>query len=646
MNLGTISKDLDKLAAAIIAVFSVLVIAYGAIAVNSGSSANNTYYFIFGGLTLVSCLIWLRVRNVVTLQNLDTPPSYELFLLGNVLFFLFLGCAVLSFQFRADVYVRPLTYFIFAALLASALALEVLTSDTKGKSVWLVLTQIIILGCTLQFSESLLFPNVVGDDPWLDQQFTSLLISSGHIPNLGQYATLPSFHLAVASTSLLSGLDYKWSVMLSVELALIITCTLFTFLLGKSLINAKAGLLGGVLLVTANQFANLGFWTIPTTFGGILLLMAVYLLLKSRQQNRPATLIILIIVMAALVTAHTISAMALAVVMISGLIALLLWHRLRRRDVGGSILLSVRVAEIFIVAMFAWWAFVSGSFEAVLALIYTQNAAEYTKITAVNLPGMPLWLQALSAAGICAFVALAAIGCFYMISQRYGNRSAFVLVVMGVIPVLIAFSRAFGAFLVTDRWIFFSQILYAVPLAVTALIVLALFRSTGAKAIVLTSAVAVLTLAMILSPTANLDNHLFGSPTWERQTLTTSELAAVQTTLQKSSGETFSDGMYMYDTSYYFSSAIQYAQNLQTSPARNPQASPPLLLIRAINNGLAFNVTSLQSPVSVPVNATFTPPNGVGTSLGSRVYDSGSVTGYVNNEQANELSVLYPAPSG
>ena len=513
--------------------------------------------------------------------------------------------------------------------MAGALALEVLTSDTERKSVWLVLTQIIILGCTLQFSELLLFPNVVGDDPWAHEQFTLQLIDSGHIPPLGQYATLPSFHLAVASTSLLSGLDYKWSVMLSVALSLIITCTLLTFLLGKSLVSAKAGLLGGLLLVTANQFINMGFWTIPTTFGGILLLMAVYLVLKSRHQNRSAYLIILFIVMAALVTAHTISAVALVVALFSGLIALILWHRLGRREVGRSNLLSFRVAEIFIVGMFAWWAFVSGSFQ-------SQNAEEYTQITPISLQAMPLWLQGLSAAGICAFVALASIGCFYMISEKFGNRSAFVLVVMGVVPVLIGFSRAFGVFLVTERWIFFSQILYAVPLAVAALILVALVRGTGAKAVFLTSAVALLTLGMILSPTANIDNHLFGSPTWPRETLTASELTAVQTIGQKSRGEIFSDSMYMYDASYYYNngSAIQSTHNVQ---------SPPLFLIRTINNGLSFNVTSLQAPASIPVNVTFTPSSGAGTSLGSRVYDSGSVIGYANNAQANELSALYPA---
>jgi len=637
MNLSTISKDLDKLAAAIIAALSVLVISYGVIAVMSGSSANNTYYFIFGALTLASCLIWLRVRKIGALQNLDTPASYELFLLGNVLFFLFLGCTILSFQLRADVYVRPLTYFIFAALMASALALEVLTSDTKGKSAWLVLTQIIILGCTLQFSELLLFPSVVGNDPWGDQQFGSQLIASGHIPQVSfQYATLPSFFLTVASTSVLSGLDYKWSVMLSVELALIITCTLFTFLLGKSLISAKAGLLGGLLLVTANQFINLGFWTVPTTFGGILLLMAVYLVLKRRDHNRPVYLAILVVVMAALITAHTISATALAVALVSGLIALLLWHGLRRPDVGDSNVLSVRVAEIFIVGMFAWWVLVSGSFAAVIALIQTQNVEVFTQITAINLPGMPLWLQGLSAAGICAFVALASIGCFYVISQKFGNRSAFVLVYMGVIPILIGFSRAFGAFLVTERWVFFAQMLYAVPLAVTALILVALLRGTAAKALFLTSAVALLTLAMILSPTANIDNHLFGSPTWQQPTLMASELTAVQTITQKSTGEIFSDLSYMSYTNNYYNYSSSAPQSAQM------QASPPLLLIRGVNNGLSFSVASFQSPGTIPYQTTFTPPNGADASLGSRVYDSGSVTGYVNNEQANELSALYP----
>jgi hypothetical protein len=637
MNLGNISKDLDKLAAAIISVLSVFVIAYGVIAVRSGSSANNMYYFIFGALTLASCLIWLRVRNVGVLHDLETPPSYELFLLGNVLFFLFLGCAVLSFQLRADVYVRPLSYFIFAALMAGALALEVSTSDTKRKSVWLVLTQIIILGCTLQFSELLLFPNVVGDDPWAHEQFTVQLIDSGHIPQLSQYATLPSFHLTVASTSLLSGLDYKWSVMLSVELSLIITCVLFTFLLGKSLISAKAGLLGGLLLVTANQFINMGFWTIPTTFGGILLLMAVYVVLKSRESNRPAYLIALFIVMMALITAHTISAVALAVALVSGLIALFLWRRLHRSAVGTSIVLSVNVTGLYIAGVLAWWILVSGSFAAVISLIQSQNAAEFAQITAINLLGMPLWLQTLSAAGICAFVALASIGCFYMVSQRFGNRSAFVLVSMGVIPVFIAFSRAFGVFLVTERWIFFSQILYAVPLAAAALILVSLVRGTGAKALFLMLAVTLLVLVMILSPTANIDNRLFGSPTWPRETLTASELTAVQTIGQKSSGEIFSDPTYMYDASYYYNNGSAFQSN------HTVQASPPLFLIRTVNNGLSFNVTSLEAPASVPLNVTFMPPNGAATILGSRVYDSGSVTGYINNAQANELSALYPA---
>ena len=94
----------------------------------------------------------------------------------------------------------------------------------------------------------------------------------------------------------------------------------------------------------------------------------------------------------------------------------------------------------------------------------------------------------------------------------------------------------------------------------------------------------------------------------------------------------------MNDANLYYnynSSAPQSAHNLQ--------ASPPLFLIRAVNNGLSFIVTSLQAPSSIPLNTTFTPSNGTGTSLGSRVYDSGSVTGYVNNAQANELRALYPA---
>ncbi len=100
----------------------------------------------------------------------------------------------------------------------------------------------------------------------------------------------------------------------------------------------------------------------------------------------------------------------------------------------------------------------------------TRSSAPFSTAHVVYLPSQPLWELSLRAAGICAFLALALIGCFYMISKKFGSPRAFVFIAVGVIPAILGFSRAFGAFLVPERWVFLSQILYAVPLGVTLLV--------------------------------------------------------------------------------------------------------------------------------------------------------------------------------
>ena len=629
MRLSKIDQDLDKLAAVAIALVSVAIIVYGAVALSvSTSGANNTYYIIFGASALSSCLIWLRVRHIDALKDVNPPSSRALFLLGNTLFFLFFGCAILALQLRSDVYVRPFAYFVFAALTAGALALEILACNPNARSSSLILTQIVLIGCMLSFSEMILFPSVVGNDPWFEQQFTQQLIQSGHIPQGSQYTNLPMFQLSVASTSVLAPLTYKWATVFSVGVSLVIIGALFTFLLGKSLVNAKAGLLGGLLLVTANQFINTGFWTIPTTLGGILVLITVYMLLRTRGRNKLGDNIVIMVVMSALILAHTISAMSLAVVLLSGLLAVLLYRTLNRSDSDRNYL-SLTIATTFIIGMFGWWAYMSGSLNAVRGLIESQNAETFGQNYIINLPGMPLWLQVLSAAGFCTFVALSLVGCLHMISKKFGNAKAFVLVATGIIPVLIGFSRAFGVFLVAERWIFFGQILYAVPLALTLLIVVKLVHGVNAKALLLTTAVASVSLIMVLSPTANVDNHLLGSTTWERNSLTSSELNAVATIAQKSGSDLITDNLYASYAAFYYNGT-------NVIPLHSYLTSPALLLTREATGGASIHLGAL-SGTGIAFNTTFNPQEANATALGSRVYDSGSVQGYPNSQLASEL---------
>jgi hypothetical protein len=229
----------------------------------------------------------------------------------------------------------------------------------------------------------------------------------------------------------------------------------------------------------------------------------------------------------------------------------------------------------------------------------------------------------LEAAGESAFFALSVIGCLYMISRRFGNAKAFILVFVGLIPFIIGYSRAFQIWLVPERWVFFAQILYAVPLALALLIVCSWFRGMKARSLVLGTTVMVLTLLMILGPIANVDQNLGNGATWVRYSFTSSELTAVNTIAHKSNGDIASDAYYVTEM-YLF-----YYPEVAAHQVNGTNASNPIFLVRAAEGGGSFSVASLYQG-NATLYGEFTPGEWNTTDLGSRIYDSGSVTGYQN----------------
>jgi|GEM_PF-799818 len=638
MNLDKVGQDLDRLAALAGVPLCVALIVYGLVGLYHASPADVFFYVIFGSVGLASCVIWLRVRNASSLKDLSFPSHRGLFLLANSLFFFSFGCAVLALHLRPEVYVRPLAYFVFVALAVTAIALEILACDSQTKSISLILVEIMLAGFLLQISELILYPNVVGIDPWAHEQFTLQILQLGHLPTTAQYPStytveyhgLPLFHLRVASTYLLSNLDYKWSVALSVGIGLVIIGTLFIFLLGKSLINVKAGLLGALLLVTADYFINFGFWTIPNTLGGILLLVGLYMLLKTPQQNRIGDFAVIAIILTALIMEHNISALAMAVISFSGLAALFIYTKLNQQTV--RIYLSFGVAVTFTVAMLAYWAIATSSLNLLNSLLALSSAEAFSAtFGSFYTVGVPLTYRALLAAGESVFFGASIIGCLYMISRRFGNPKAFILVFAGLIPFVIGYSRAFELWLVPERWVFFAEILYAVPLALALLIVCSLFRGIKARSLVLATTVMVLTVVMILCPVANIDQNLGIGAVWPRYSLTSSELTAVNTVAHKSSLEILGEPHYVEESyNYYYPLAVAKYPLVVAHQNNSTNGFNEIFLVRAADNGGSSYIVGSFYGTLHPY-LVFTPGRSNTTELGPRIYDSGSVTGYENS---------------
>jgi hypothetical protein len=608
MKRDSIYRELDRILALCGVGLSALVIA-GAII----SRSRNPNILIAVSLVLIFCATWLCIRNRDSLKTIQLQTHGAVFLSSAAAFFLFFGLSVLSLHLRSDVYVRPILYFVCTALMASAVAIETLSSPPGRRSVFAILPQIIILGVSVQVSQLIIFPNMIGIDPWMHEWITSTIVATGHVQANTAYTALPLFHLEVASTMLLASLDYKLSVMLSVGLCFVIVGTLFTFLLGKRLISDKVGLLAALVLVTANSFIWLGSWTIPNTLGALLLLVGIYEILRLRDQNAARHIAIILLVMAAVILTHTLSAMAFAIAVLAGVVALRLHQRFHHSDTSNN--LSLTLALAFVVGMLLWWINISGSFYALVSLFH-YSAANFAQTASATSLSQSTAEQVFSFLGLYAFFALSLLGLLYMLSEKFGNARTLELVFMGVPMLLLTFSNVFGVFLLQERWAGIAQIFFAVPLALTLVLVASLFRSTTIKLGLVGTIVLCLSFVMILSPIASTDNH-FLSPSQGTLALYSSEVQAFDTIYQNSTGHLFGDDYYMPALTFYHN----LTQSDQVTLYQVNRTPNDLILLRSADIGQPITLTPLGDTVVPPAPQVISP-------AGSLVYDSGTVHAY------------------
>ncbi|MBA7544273.1 hypothetical protein ES705_36625 [subsurface metagenome] len=114
------------------------------------------------------------------------------------------------------------------------MAAKILFLPSKNSPIPFTLFQIILIALSLEWSVLLLFPSIVGIDPWTHQLITLDILDKGHIVG-GGYQHLPIYHVAIGITSLITGLSYKMATMLFISFLQVVCGVLFISLLGKHL---------------------------------------------------------------------------------------------------------------------------------------------------------------------------------------------------------------------------------------------------------------------------------------------------------------------------------------------------------------------------------------------------------------------------
>ncbi len=569
-------RDLDKTLAVAGVILSLILIVY------LGREIGRVIYLLAGVLALISCLLWLAIRKSHTF-TFHLPKSRTMTTIWSICFFGLYTLSVLSVYLRPELYERPLLYFVLTALMAGIIACEILTSGRRHAG--LILSQILLLGVSVAWSQLLIFPSLLGIDPWYHSALTNRISDENFIPEGYSYSKLPLFHLMITATSLIAGLPYKFAAMVSVGLGQIICNAVFVFLIANYLFkNRRVGLLAALMVIIANHHISMSYWSIPNGFAAAFIPVVVYLLL-STAKNNPRDInnlfmgIFIILLMVAIILTHTIAAMYMAILLFVAWGALTFYGVLYPRAGNYNTLL---VPFGFTVMMFAWWTYASGHVQTLGQLIkwgfsvdvFVNTPTEFVSYAA----SIPLGEQLFNNLGMFLFFAFSFIGIFYMISRR-GSSSSFSIAWVGMAPLAISFfSLITGHSVIEHRWWYFAQILLSIPLAI-AIYTVGTWKVMNSKSLYcfVFGFVVVLSFFMVMSPAANIDNAMFSPNTNWRATPICSELQA-QTILDHYDGISKSDRYYADRLSNFGYSTESFCKEIADQDL--PSMKGNLVLIR------------------------------------------------------------------
>jgi len=480
-------------------------------------------FFIF-----MACSFYLLIKNKISgdfsiFEQTKTLSRTSL----NSLFFILLIDTIVSFIARPNYYTRPVIFFILIVFLAVLILIEILFTETSN----LVLVKIALLALVLRWFPQLMFSGPVGIvDPWLHKRFTEDILSSSHIPDNFPYSKLPVMHLIVASTSLLTGLDYKFSAMSSIDILQIISI-IFIFMLGKFVFNSKIGLLSALIIAISDRYIQIGFWIIPQTLGMILITILIYLIfICNRNSMYGKSLVILTSII--LIMTHTVTSLAMSIFFIISIISYIIFGKFYKKISYKPI--DFTLFSFFTITMISWWMYISGHFYNLIELLrwglkFDQwsalpAATEYSQT-------IPFLEKLANTLGFLLFYFFSLIGTLYVISLKNRNEKLFSLTMSGNFFATIAFlSLPLGLTgILSTRWFFISQLILAIPAAIGLFSMLNLNIKYNNLFIIILFAI--FTFFMITNPTSNIDTPLYSQNSLVRLGFTKEEIISANTLL-------------------------------------------------------------------------------------------------------------------
>lgn len=459
----------------------------------------------------------------------------------------------------SNLYCRPPLYFALILIAAASIIINIFClNETKNFNVVVVLIKIITLSYIIYAGIYYQFEGIYGTDPWLHNSWIQETINIGHLTEnsvfVGSYYLFPIFHLSGAITSIITSLSISSSIFASSGFLMAMS-GIFVFIICRTTINAKAGLLTALIVpLTANNIEK-ATELIPMSLGYIFLLSIVCLIFYSTRK-RFEKILLMIFLSGALILTHTIASFAMLLFLIAIFGAIKLYDAIMKTSTSNK-MFSHTLILFFVVTMTTRWmqnppkhaSFMDIRISHLVEAL--QLDAQFVLEMPQTISDIPYHVAMFDLAGYLFLLAFATIGAlsFLHFQKLTPNRIALAFVAGVIFISIYAFDLLNLNSILPYRWYLF---LY-VPLSILAVIGIIwvsnlIKNKTGKLAFVMLVILAII-FSMTTNSLANKDNPPFFQNA-VRFGYTQSEFAAIDTLSNINPGR--------FVTDIYFSIIFEY----------------------------------------------------------------------------------------
>lgn len=627
-----ITEELDRIFATlglILGIFSVLILV-------TFLPKVTVYRYIEAPIMLfVACGTYLLIRKRIYetegLSRLgELHTNSVMILILNTLFVILFSYSIFSVVTRPDLYSRPFGYFVSTSLVVSILAVEILfLPKTKGYT-YLSLFKIILVALSLRYSPQLIFHSLIGIDPWWHEMFTMKILELGHIPDGYVYSKLPVMHLIVSSISLITGMGYKFSTMLSISILQVIAFV-FIFLIGQLIYTEKIGLLAALLLAIADIQIKYAIVIVPMTIGVIMMPILIYTIFKAKHDRLNSLICVFFVMCMVLILTHVLASLIMAILLLLFYLAFETYKRLYHIKFNSP--MTFVIVILFTITMYSWWMYVAEHYFVAFGNLIKGGLLSTSggfSIQAQSNSTKDVLEVLLSVFGFFLNVGLSIVGSFYMLSKKFVNRYGFSLAICGYAFLAIIFASLIMGLvgILPGRWYLALQMIIAIQAAIGILLICSIPKSKSQKALILTSLIIVSSFFMITDPVANMDAPIYSKNTTNLLAMTDSELKAIDTiSNMKEDGTIWIDQYPLY--------FLEFNQNIKA------RGVTPLIISKDFTSVSGEIIIIREEIVENPfgayqkgvINIEYDPRILLSEQRFECIYDSKSVTAFLKEER-------------